>query len=162
MSGKPRPDALLLRIPLIVGAVVSGKTILGRLFAAMEAVEAGLTIVMSILSGGVATIIKTVVASVTKQVILDAVLGAVFATTLSSAIVTAIGTFDESVLEALPGRILQGFVGGITILGAAVTAGQSVRGSARHRPQEVVFLCGVGADGIAARTLGKFCPENPS
>ena len=121
VSSKPSPQTLLLGIPLIVGAVVSGKTILERLFAAMEAVEAGLTVVMSILSGGVATIVKTVVATVTKQAILDALLGAVLTATVASVIVTAIDTFDGSALDALPGQILKGFLGAITFLGATLS-----------------------------------------
>ncbi|HYV08965.1 MAG TPA: hypothetical protein VEL81_05250, partial [Thermoplasmata archaeon] len=113
-------DSLLFGLPLVLGAVLRGEQVLERLFAAMEIVEASLTTVLAILSGGVAAFVKGLVATAAKDSVMDAILGAVLAATVGNIVITTIESFDDHALDNVPGQAAKGFVGALTALGAAL------------------------------------------
>ena len=104
----------------MLGAVLRGEQVLERLFAAMEIVEASLTTVLAILSGGVAAFVKGLVATAAKDSVMDAILGAVLAATVGNIVITTIESFDDHALDNVPGQAAKGFVGALTALGAAL------------------------------------------
>lgn len=113
-------EGLLFGLPIVLGAVVKGKQVLERLFAAMEIIEGSITTVLAILSGGVAAFVKGLVVAAAKDSVMNAILGAVLAATVANIVLTTVESFDDNALNSMPGQAGKTFVGAITVLGAAL------------------------------------------
>lgn len=111
---------LLFGLPMALGAILKGKQILESVFAAMELVEGSITVVMAVISGGVAAFVKGLVATSAKDTVLKTILGAVVAATVGTIATTTVESFDDDALDNQAGVAAKGFLSGVTLLGAAI------------------------------------------
>jgi len=150
----PSIESVLLGVPLIFGAVITGADLAARLFQALEVVEAGITVLLAVLSGGAAAVAKAAIQHVTKEAILKAFLGAVLTSAALGVAVTVWEAFDELAFSSTAGSVFKSAVGGIALAGALFDFFREKKGDPAEGVTRFSRAAGFALMGLFAELVG--------